>query len=183
MSHKLRKILFKTTFFIFSLSTAWWIVEAGFVHKVIDTLLPFRFVAEFVAGMLYTSFLTSPIALAMLIGLAQDNNPIMIAVVGGLGGAFVDFLIVRVLRDNSKDINAVSKELQFQKVAKFLKSYHLEFIIPILGALIIASPFPDEIGLLMLGASKLKYRELLVLTFVLDTAGILLIVVPINLLT
>ena len=70
-----------------------------------------------------------------------------------------------------------------KRISKFLKTWNIEFLVPLLGALIIASPFPDEIGLLMFGVSKLKYRELLVITYLLNTAGILLIVAPINLLT
>ena len=54
---------------------------------------------------------------------------------------------------------------------------------PFLGAIIIASPLPDELGLVMLGDSKLKYREIAIISYVLNTAGILLIVVPVNLLS
>lgn len=182
MDSRLRKLLFKTGLFIISISIAWWIIKNGFVHDLIDKVLPIQFLAEFIAGMFYTSFLTSPISVAMLLVIAESNNPIMIALLGGLGAACTDFLIVKFFRNNSKDVNDFSKQLQFERVYKFLKIYNIDFLIPILGAVIIASPLPDELGLLMLGASKLKYRELFVLTFILNTAGILVIVAPINLL-
>ena len=48
-------------------------------------------------------------------------------------------------------------------------------------AIIIASPLPDELGLMLLGASKLTYRQIAILTYIFNTAGILVIVVPISL--
>lgn len=182
MDIKLKRLLFKTALFVLSLSIAWWIIKTGIVHELVDKILPVQFLAEILAGMLYTTFLTSPIAVAMLLVIADSHNPIVIALLGGLGAASVDFLIVRFFRDNSKDINEASHQLQLEKVYKFLKPYNIDFLIPILGAVVIASPLPDELGLLMLGASKLKYRELFILTFVLNAAGILTIVAPMNLL-
>lgn len=80
-------------------------------------------------------------------------------------------------------MNLVSKELHLQKINKLLQIFHLDFVTPFLGAVLIASPFPDELGLMMMGVSKLGYREIAILTYILNTAGILLIVAPVNLLT
>lgn len=183
MGKKAKKLVFDLFIFILSLSVAWWIIKTGVVHQIIDNILPFQFLAEFITGMLYTSFLTSPISVAMLLSLATEGNPIVIALLGGLGAAAMDLLIVKFFRKNKGDINEVSHELKLQRISKFLKDWNIEFMVPLMGALIIASPFPDEIGLLMLGASKLKYRDLAIISYLLNTAGILLIVTPINLLS
>lgn len=137
--------------------------------------MPLRFVAEFLAGIFYTSLLTAPIAMATLLVIASTNNPILTALVAGVGAAFGDLVIVTLFRRNlAKDVDV--------NVNNFLKKWKLDFITPLIGAIIIASPLPDELGLLLLGASKLKYYQLAILTYVLNTAGILLIVAPINLL-
>lgn len=184
MDKTTRNILIKTAIFIFSLSFGWFLVKSGYLHSLISSILPYQFIAEFIAGMLYTSFLTSPISVAMLLVLAGQGNPIMIALLGGLGAACGDLLLVRIFRDNyKKEVDGVSRELQLQKIDNFLKKFHLEFLIPLLGAIIIASPFPDEIGLLMLGISKLEYKQIAMVSFILNSAGILLIVTPINLLS
>lgn len=166
-----------------SLTIAWWLIKSGYLHDIVDRILPVRFAAEIIAGTLYTSFLTSPISVATLIVVAESNNPIIVALLGGVGAVIGDMLIVKFFRDNlSKDVKYVSRELKLRIITKFLNFFHLGFIIPLLGMIIIASPFPDELGLMMLGATSLKYRELIVLTYVLNTAGILLIVLPANLL-
>jgi len=183
MDPKTRSILLKTIIFIFSISLGWYLVKSGFLHTWIATVLPHRFIGEFIAGALYTSFLTSPIAVAMLLVIAQEGNPIIIALLGGLGAVCGDLFIIKVFRDNEGDIDNASKQLHLQRITVILRQFHMEFLIPLLGCVIIASPFPDEIGLLMLGVSRLKYDEIAKISFVLNSAGILLIVTPINLLS
>lgn len=184
MDKRTGNILFKTAIFILSLSLAWFLVKSGYFQNWVATVLPHMFVAEFIAGMFYTSFLTSPISVAMLLVIASSGNPLIIALFGGLGAAAGDLLIIRLFRDNyKKQVDGFSRQLQLEKVNKFLKKYQLEFLIPLIGAIIIASPFPDEIGLLMLGISKLEYKQIALVSFILNSAGILLIVTPVNLLS
>lgn len=182
MDPKLKKVFIKTSIFILSLSLAWWLVKSGSLESLVKTVLPVRFVSEIAAGVLYTSFFTSPISVAMLVVLAQTNNPIITALLAGLGAILGDLIMVKLFRDRlSSDFQFVSREIQL--VSNFLKIFHLDFLIPLIGAFIVASPLPDELGLLMLGASKLRYFHLAILTYILNTAGILLIVAPINLLS
>lgn len=181
MDRKQKKLLFDTAIFILSLSIAWYLVRSGFLNNLIVAVLPFRFISEFVAGMLYTSFLTSPISVAMIVVLAKSNNPITLALLAGFGAAFMDLLIIKFFREKlSKDMDLVSHELRLKKINNLLIKFKLDFITPVIGAIIIASPLPDELGLVMLGASKLKYHEVAILTYILNTAGILLISLPIN---
>lgn len=184
MNKNQKKLLLKTAFFILSLSLAWWLIKSGFLYNLVQTIMPLRFVSEIVAGLFYTSFLTAPISLAMLVVLAQVNNSVVIALLAGLGAALGDFLIIKFFRDElSTDLNLISKELHLKKIKKILYKYRLDSLAPLLGAVIIASPFPDEIGLLMLGVSKLKYYQIALLTYLLNTAGILLLLVPVNLIS
>lgn len=184
MDPKLKKLIFKTAIFTLSMSIAWWLIKSGHLNALIEVILPLKFISAIVAGLFYTSFLTSPISVAMLVVLAKDNNPASIALLAGIGGVLGDLIIVKFFRQElSSDLALVSHQMHLQKITRLLQKFRLEFIIPLLGAMIIASPFPDELGLMMLGASKLKYREIVLLTYILNTAGILLIVVPVNLLT
>lgn len=182
MDPKLKKLIFKTLIFAFSLSLAWWLIGSGIFSNLVHMLLPLKFVAEFISGIFYVSFLTAPISVAMLLVLADINNPILTALLAGFGAAFGDLVIVKFFKEKLvKDVDLISRELQLKKVNNFLIKWKLDFLTPLLGAIIIASPLPDELGLMLLGASNLSYREIAILTYTLNTAGILLIVVPINL--
>lgn len=184
MTLKLKGLIVKIIIFILSLSLAWWLIKSGTLNELVDRLYPIKFVTEFLAGAFYTSFLTIPLAMAMFLVLAPEQNPIILSIVAGLGASLTDVLLVRIFRDNfSKDLSSLTKYLKIYLIKKVLKLLKLDFIIPLLGVLIIASPLPDELGLVLLGTSDLKYHQIIILTFFLNTAGILLIVTPINLLT
>lgn len=184
MDPKVKKIIYKAGLFILSISMAWYLVKGPLLKDLLIAVSPFKFLSEFIAGMLYASFLTSPISIAIIAVLAKGSNPILVAMVAGLGAAFSDFLIVRFFRDHlSQDINFVSRGLHLKKINDFLTKWKMDFIIPLTGAIIVASPLPDEMGLVMLGVSKLKYSHLAILTYILNTAGILIIVLPFNLIS
>lgn len=184
MDLKLKKLISKTVIFILSLSFAWWLIRSGYLQNLIDTILPLRFVSEFMAGVLYASFLTSPVSVAMLVVLARDNNPIVTALLAGAGAVLADIVILKFFRKElSSDLNLVSRELQFKKVSHFLQRLHLDFTVPLIGAVIVASPLPDELGLVMMGASRLSYQQIAIISYILNTAGILLLVIPFNLIS
>src|SRR3990167_7131268 len=46
------------------------------------------------------------------------------------------------------------------------------WVIPALGAVIIASPLPDELGLIMMGLSHIRTATFIVLSFMMNAAGI-----------
>lgn len=184
MSLKVKKLIFKTIIFILSLSFAWYVLKTGSLNPIIEKVLPVTFLAEFIAGAFYASFFTSPISIAMFVILAQKQNPIILALVAGLGSALADLLIVKFFKDEvNKDLEILTKSFRFFLLSKLFKLLKLDFLLPVLGALIVASPLPDELGLFLLGASKMKDSQIVILSFCLNTAGILLIVTPINLLS
>jgi len=50
-------------------------------------------------------------------------------------------------------------------------------MLPVIGALIIVSPFPDELGVTLMGITKIKSYQFLILAFILDVTGVFLFVV------
>ena len=59
------------------------------------------------------------------------------------------------------------------RVLIFLRIFR--WLIAFLGALIIASPLPDELGLTMMGFSKIKTSLFIPISFLLNSLGILII--------
>lgn len=184
MDKKLKKLLFKTVIFIFSLGLAWYLVKSGTLDILVHKILPLAFLAPFLAGCFYTSFLTTPLAIAMFLVLAPGMNPILLALIAGLGACLVDILLIKFLRDHvNSNLVTLTKHFKLFLIKKLLKVLKLDFLIPLLGAIVIASPLPDELGLFLLGESKLKYHQIIILTYIFNTAGILLITISINLLS
>ena len=62
------------------------------------------------------------------------------------------------------------------KIKHLLHSKYFSWTLPVLGAIIIASPLPDEFGIGLMGISKLKTYQFILLSFILNAVGIMLVV-------
>lgn len=173
MSKKVKKLTADFIIFLVSCFFAYLLIQNGSLDYFIAKVTPVQYLAEFVGGMLFTSFLTTPFSIALFYVLSQSTNPLQIALIGGFGAAVGDILIVSIFRNSFfDDFKTLEKTLKLKRAFHFFHHSHFNHLAPLLGVLIIASPFPDELGLMMLGASKLKYIQLLILTYILNTAGI-----------
>jgi len=100
----------------------------------------------------------------------------MVAIVGGLGALIGDIIIFRFVKDRvSEHFAYLIKASRSERLFSIFKLKLFHWIIPFVGALIIASPLPDEIGVTMLGLSKMKSLHFILLSFILNSAGILVI--------
>ena len=124
----------------------------------------------------FVSVFTAAPATVALGEIAQSNSVVVVAILGGLGALIGDLVIFRFMKDKvSQDFSYL---INISKTERFLSIFKLSlfrWIIPFIGALIIASPLPDEIGVAMLGLSKINNSLFILLSFVLNSAGILII--------
>lgn len=135
------------------------------------------YLGAFIAGALYTLSFTIPISIVMLALLSQTLSPIEVGVIGGLGAVITDLTIFRFVRDDLvSDIKPLYEKFGGNHVSHVFQSKYFHWTLPFIGALIIASPFPDEIGVTLLGISKMKTLEFLPISFVMNSTGIFLIV-------
>ena len=60
-------------------------------------------------------------------------------------------------------------------LAQLLEHPYLHWFMPILGAIVIASPLPDELGIAMLGVSRTRLAYVIPVSLVMNFLGIMLI--------
>jgi hypothetical protein len=95
-----------------------------------------------------------------------------------LGAVIGDYIIFRFLRDRVfEEVEPIFMKLGGSHISRILSTPYFAWLAPVLGAIIIASPFPDEIGVSLMGISKLRNWQFLTLSFVLNSLGILFIVI------
>ncbi len=130
-------------------------------------------VASFVAGIFFTSAFTiapSAVALSHIIGHASPHT---VALWGGLGALCGDLALFFFIKDRfAEDLRT---SLRPSLVKHVLSSFHLGFmkwLSPFLGALIIASPLPDELGLTLMGLSRVRLAILIPVSYVMNAVGI-----------
>lgn len=160
-----------------SIAVAVWLARTGVVEKFMALAGGFKILASFVAGLFFTSIFTTVPAMVALAVLARDFPPLWVALIGATGAALVDFVIFRFIRDDLAKDAANMFRVKIRR--KFLRLFHhgfLKWLLVLLGGVIIASPFPDELGLAILGLAKVKNRILLPLSYLMNFIGILGIV-------
>ncbi len=127
------------------------------------------FIGSFIAGVLYVSTSTAPLGILMLSDLSKRLSPIEISLLAGLGGSIADFVIFRFFKDDLiKELTPFYNKLGGQHLTKLMHHKLLRWSLPIIGAVIIASPLPDEVGISLMGISKIKSYQFFMLSLVLD---------------
>jgi hypothetical protein len=143
-------------------------------HSYLLHLGGFGFVGAIIAGMFFVSTFTVAPATIVLFILSETHPFWMISIFAGFGATFGDFTIFQIIRENEliEDLMDIFRYFGGRKVAHVLHSRSLRWTLPFIGALLIASPLPDELGVSIMGISKLKTSKFLVLSYSLNTIGI-----------
>lgn len=152
------------------------LAKTGSLESIITSTQEMRFIGSFVAGILFTSVFTAAPATVALGEIAQSNSVVMVAILGGLGALVGDLIIFRFVKDRvSQHFYYLIRISKSERIISIFKLKLFRWVIPFVGALIIASPLPDEVGVAMLGLSKMKNSYFIFLSFVLNSAGILVV--------
>lgn len=165
------------TYLTISLLLAAYVFNNENLHSILLHLGNLGYIGAFFAGILFVSTFTVSIGTIIFLILAESLSPIELGIIAGLGAVVGDFLIFHLVRDNlaqevAQLYNAVDANHHVQKV---LHTKYFAWTLPVFGALIIASPLPDEIGVSLMGISRMSTIKFAGLSFVLNTLGIFLI--------
>jgi hypothetical protein len=134
------------------------------------------YIGIFFSGMLYTYSFTGGIGMASFLILNNYYSPIVLSLIGGVGASIADITILKFLQKfNFEDeLNLLSKENNFKLLRfKILKN---KIFLTLLGVITIASPLPDELGVLFISKGKiLSLKYLFFIGLIANTIGIYLI--------
>ncbi len=166
------------TFFIVSIIFAIFLSRYEALNTFLLSLGNLGYLGAFAAGILFVSTFTSATGAVILIILAEKLSLIEMAIVAGLGGMVGDFTIFRFVKDGLlSEIIPIYNRLGGGHLTRVLRTKYFSWTLRIIGAIIIASPFPDEIGVSLMGITKIKTYQFLLLVFVLDTVGVFIFIV------
>ncbi len=166
-----------TTLLIVSLAVFFYFADSVVVQGFIDGLGSLGYVGAFITGMLSVSTFTVAPALVVLFTLADYLNPFEVALLAGFGSMAGDYLIFRFIKDRVyEELQPLFARLGGTRISTLLHTPYFAWFLPILGGTIIASPLPDELGVSILGISKMKSWKFLILSFCLNAIGIFIVV-------
>jgi membrane protein YqaA with SNARE-associated domain len=131
----------------------------------------------FIAGLLSVSFFTAVPAIVLLVDLANELDPVALAIVAGAGSMIGDWLLLQFFEEKViHELKPLFHRLHLRRVVEFLRKKYTSWILLGIGSLVRATPIPDEIGLALLGISHFPKKYLLVICFILNTLGMLVLV-------
>ena len=151
--------------------------KVGIMEYVVNSFSDYYIITSFIAGIFFTSIFTLAPSSVTLVHLSQTAPMSSIVFWGGLGAMFGDLILFLFVKDRfAEDLKKVMKPYHMKY---FLKSLHFGFmrwLSPIIGALLIASPLPDEFGITLLGMSKVKVTVLMPIAFLMNMLGIYVLI-------
>jgi hypothetical protein len=177
-SHHSYDNLIRDLFFILlSLSVSFWIVHIGLLNNVVSIISEARLLAAFVGGFFFTSAFTIAPATLVIAALTHTVPRMTLALWGALGALAGDLTIFFFVRDRfTADIMDLIRGSKSKRFKHFFKTGAFRLLSPVIGALIIASPLPDELGMAMMGMSKTRLALIIPISFVMNFVAIWVIV-------
>lgn len=166
------------TFLFVSIVLAYFVFRNETIHSYLLHLGSLGYVGAFFAGILFVSTFTVATGAIILLVLAETLSPIEIGFIAGLGAVVGDFVIFRFVKDDlAREIKLIYNKIDGNHhLKKVLHTKYFGWTFPVIGAIVIASPLPDELGVSLMGISKMKTYQFLLLSFVLNAIGIFLVV-------
>lgn len=161
---------------ILSVGAAVLLARSGLVAAALDATSGAALLETFVAGMFFTSAFTTAPAIAVLGEIAQRNPIFITAGVGALGSLAGDSIIFRFVRDRlTEDLAALVGKRGRDTLRHIVSRRIFRWFSPFVAALIIASPLPDELGVLILGLTSTRTMRFAIFSYAANFAGILAI--------
>lgn len=160
--------------FLVSLYIAIELYVTGAIESWILSSMPHVIPGSFLAGMGFTSLFTLAPASVVLMEIANVYSPLPVALIGAAGAVLGDLLIFMFVRDSLSDGAMMLLDAPLRQRLRVLRHHPLlHWILPLTGAIIIASPLPDELGLALMGFSKMDARVFIPISYAMNLLGIL----------
>ncbi len=176
MSRKQKHLVIDFIVIVVSIYIAYLAESMGWADDFLKLISTIPWVGMILTGMFFTSVFTTAPAIVFIGHFAQNFPLWEVAILGGLGSMLGDYVIFRFIKDRvSEDVKFLMSHARGFRFKNIFKTRLFRFFVPFIGALIIASPLPDELGIMILGLSKIKDKYFLPISYLMNTIGILFI--------
>lgn len=174
---KYRPILWDVVIIFGSVWLAFVLADSHMIVKLIGKSAELGHFGSFVSGMFFTSIFTTPLAIVALSEIASLHGALQTALWAACGAVVGDLVIFHFVRDRfSKHLQSILAHQQpLRRIKKLFHYRFFRYLTFLAGGLIIASPFPDEIGVGLLGFSRVREIYFIPLSFGFNFLGVLAI--------
>lgn len=143
----------------------------GWINTVLNQTKNIPILQTIVAGALFVSAFTFGPGGVALAEIATYKSAFFVAFWGAVGSSLIDISLFILIR---KSLTKRDRQKKLTKLWLFRKkSAWFYWVTPLVGALVIASPLPDELGLSILGLSRVRVLTVFLLVASFNFLGIL----------
>jgi len=167
----------KLSLFIVSVILVY-VIFSGLAYKPLhDALVFMGYFGIFLAGLLYPFALTSAAGTGILLILAKEQNLLLAGVIAGIGVLISDiFLFLFVTHSFSDELQKLSKETFVRTINRWIPDSIRVYLLATFAGLLIASPLPTEIGILLMTSIKnISFKKFIIIIYVLHASAIFII--------
>lgn len=158
------------------------LAKLGVFESILQYSKNVALVGSVAVGFFFPSILTIAPSVAALTEIASAVPIVLVAFLASIGATFGDIVLFFFLRD--KLDNNFLELFKKPKIKRWVHIVHLEtfrWTLPFLGAILLASPLPDEIGLSILGFSRIRFLTFVFLSYAMNFINILILVSAVRL--
>jgi hypothetical protein len=167
----------KLSLFIISVILVY-VLFSGLAYKPLHDALVFTgYFGTFLAGLLYPYALTSAAGTGILLILSKEQNILFAGVIAGIGALISDIILfLFVTHSFSDEVQKLSKETIVRTVNRWIPDSIRVYLLAIFAGLLIASPLPTEIGILLMTSLKsISFKKFVIMIYVLHASAIFVI--------
>jgi len=176
MKNKKRRIIFDGLIILASIIVAIGLSQSPYIETLVSWSKGCYAVASFAAGIFFTSAFTTAPAIAVLAKLTLTYNPFVVALFGATGALLGDLIIFSFIKNHIReDIAYFLSKAKSKRIRHILEHRFARWSLAFLGAIVIASPLPDELGLALMGLSNVRTSRFALVSFSFNAIGILFI--------
>lgn len=155
--------------------------DSAIVQTSLDEIHKIGYAGLIIGGAMFTSLFTTAPGVAILLSFTDIYSPLTIALIGATGSVIGDLIILRVFEEKiGYELTPLIKKFHLRGFFRRIKRKKERERTVLLGMIAIASPLPDEIGIGLLGIARLPLISLLTITYLLNAAGILVLIYGVN---
>jgi len=157
-----------------SIAAAILLARSGALSDILSGISEAWIFGAFISGMFFTSIFTTAPAIAVLLTIMDHQNIWMVALIGSLGSLVADSFMFLFARDRLTTHleTLLAHEMHTKRLAAIFRMRMFRYLTFFVGAIIIASPLPDELGVALLGFSRINTRYFAPLSFLANFVGI-----------
>lgn len=153
------------------------LVKTGILSSVLLSTNKLRVLGSFIAGMFFTTVFTTAPAITALGSIAQNHSIVLNAFFGAIGAVIGDVIIFQFVKDRLSEhlVELLGHNTLWRRFKALFRMKYFRWLTFFIGGMLIASPLPDELGIGVLGFSKMKLSIFIPLSLFFNFVGIALI--------